>query len=628
MKQIMLTIILIHLLAAVAGQMSAPKIQVGTPEDKASVIKKFEKIEFEVTDIDRSVTKVHRMYTVLNENGARALSFAEYTDRFSSIEDVEINVFDANGKSIGKYRKKDLQKSAIGSGLIDDGYVVHFQVPVTRYPVSVEYKYEERRKGTMFYPSYDLLLPGERVESSSFTAKIAKELDLRFQEKNTSIKPTITEDEKYKFYNWKVSNLAGIEYEEGSINDHSKYPTILLAPNKFKYDNYTGDFSTWKSFGEFFYELNKGRDELPKEKVLFFRELVKNATNDRDKARILYNYLQENFRYVSIQLGIGGFQTFTAEFTEQKKYGDCKALSNYMRAALKAVGINSYLAVIRSGVNAGTLEANFPMQSSNHMILCVPNNKDTIWLECTSKINEFGVLGVFTENRHAILLTENGGVFVSTPGSRSAENVFSRKSNIVLDADGSGTIEQVLDTKGEYREFIEYMKDEKPADLKEMVVKHWGLKLPEEIKIDLGEKKTKTQPRINAYYSRIPEFVAGTKMFLAPRMNSLWNQKMPTTSERKSDYYFSYPMIMIDSTSFKLPENYIADALPQKKEFDCGYASYVCNYYFDAPNQTLLTTARLEIKEHHIPAKEYQTVKSFFDKVLLEDAQRVVIKKQ
>src|SRR6185312_13501516 len=150
------------------------------------------------------------------------------------------------------------------------------------------------------------------------------------------------------------------------------------------------------------------------------------------KARFLYNYLQKNVRYVSVQLGIGGYKPFPASFVDEKKYGDCKALSNYMLTLLKTVGIPSYCAVINAGTNAEPADPDFVNDPFNHIILCVPFKNDTTWLECTSATSPFGKLGSFTENRKALLVTEDGGKLVNTPRSTMQDNQFNSAVHLVL----------------------------------------------------------------------------------------------------------------------------------------------------------------------------------------------------
>src|SRR4051794_16199064 len=107
--------------------------------------------------------------------------------------------------------------------------------------------------------------------------------------------------------------------------------------------------NTWNDFGKFIYELNKGRDQLPDAMVKKVQEMTANAATTQDKIRILYKYLQDNTRYVSIQLGIGGFQTMEAASVAKTGYSDCKGLSNYMYSLLKAAGIPSNYALVNSG---------------------------------------------------------------------------------------------------------------------------------------------------------------------------------------------------------------------------------------------------------------------------------------
>src|SRR2546429_541112 len=103
----------------------------------ADVIKRFEDIFFEVTDIDRAYIKIHQVYTVVNEDGKSILNFNEHTSKFVTLGDVDIKVYDASGKQLLKYKKKDVSSIALGDGLIDDGKTWYLTVPVATYPVTV-----------------------------------------------------------------------------------------------------------------------------------------------------------------------------------------------------------------------------------------------------------------------------------------------------------------------------------------------------------------------------------------------------------------------------------------------------------------------------------------------------------
>src|SRR5687767_4002101 len=86
----------------------------------ASVIKQYENIVFEVIDLDRATVEVQQIFTIMSEEGKNALVFNEYTSKFITLEEAEIKVYDAFGKVLNKYKKKDMNTVATGEGLIDD----------------------------------------------------------------------------------------------------------------------------------------------------------------------------------------------------------------------------------------------------------------------------------------------------------------------------------------------------------------------------------------------------------------------------------------------------------------------------------------------------------------------------
>lgn len=144
--------------------------------------------------------------------------------------------------------------------------------------------------------------------------------------------------------------------------------------------------------------------------------------------------MQENTRYVANEYGLAGWQTFEASEVARLNYGDCKGLSNYMKALLNVVNIPSHLVVVNAGEdNTQKVDPDFVSNRFNHMILCVPQSNVTIWLECTSTTNAPGYLGAFTHSRKALILTEEGGYLVQTPHYKKTSSQIDRNVEIWLD---------------------------------------------------------------------------------------------------------------------------------------------------------------------------------------------------
>lgn len=591
----------------------------------AAVITHLYNTEIGIEDVDKATIKVHKIFTVLNEEGKSELLFNQGTNKYISLDEAEIKVFDQNGKQTAKYKKKDMATTAVGEGLIEDGYVTYYPITATSYPVTLEYNYEMKLKSILNLPGFRFIGSKEGVVESNYSVKFPVGINVRYKAKGTSITPQVMEDAKYKVYKWTVKNLPAIEDEDGSGAD--QFPHINITADQFAYYNNRGDLSSWKNFGSWINALYQGLDELPADRQQFFRDFVKDAPNDVEKTKRIYHYLQTNFRYVSIQLGIGGLKPFSATFTDQKKYGDCKALSNYMKAALKAVGIKSHVAIINAEYNEEPVDADFPANDFNHVILCVPQPKDSIWLECTSSTIEFGSLGTFTENRNALLVTDEGGVLVATPQSHSSENIFITHTLVSMDTDLSGATETFITTKGEYDELINDLFKEKRDDQKEFMVKAMGYKEPDDFVLENMDVENHEQAKMQMTLRKVPEFTAGDKYFINPRLNKLVPRKLPTAENRKLDFYFRFPFEQKDTTIIKLPSNFHPDVLPKEKTLSTNYTFYESKSWYNEKENSVYTATTLTLKKHKIPATDYASVKNFFDDVARDDTQRIVVKK-
>jgi hypothetical protein len=365
---------------------------------------------------------------------------------------------------------------------------------------------------------------------------------------------------------------------------------------------------------------------LPEDRRQFFSQLVKDIPDENGKIRRIYNYMQENFRYVSIQLGIGGWKPFPADFTDKKKYGDCKALSNYMKAALKSVGIKSYVAIINAEYNREAVDPDFPCNNFNHVILCVPGQKDSVWLECTSSTTEFNELGTFTENRNALLVTEEGGVLVPTPKSRSSSNVLSTVTTVQLSDDLSGLTNTTFTARGEFKELMDRILKEKKDDQKAAIVFYFGFKQPDDFELS-KDVNDANKAKLLMAVAKVPGFTSGSKLFISPRFYRMWPGSLPKADERKLDYYFRYPFEKSDTTILKLPAGIKPDVLPKENELRCDYAVYKTKYWYNDSENSIYSATSLVLKQHKIPASAYASVKKFFDDVIQDDSQKMVVQK-
>ena len=98
-------------------------------------------------------------------------------------------------------------------------------------------------------------------------------------------------------------------------------------------DGNEGDLTSWKNFGNWYLNLSKGSINLTDETKNNLKQMVQGASGDKEKIKIIYKYLQQNFRYVSIQLGIGGYKPFEAAFVDKKNTAIVKRLAIIHRHA-------------------------------------------------------------------------------------------------------------------------------------------------------------------------------------------------------------------------------------------------------------------------------------------------------
>lgn len=580
--------------------------------------------------------KVIDVYTILK---AAANDLAVLQVNYSKdikVKSISATVYDAKGKVIRSNKKSDIQDySDFNSfSIFEDNRVKVLNMKEFRYPYTVQFEYEVEYPNLYYLPNwYPQPYKKLPVEKASISYLYPEGTNIRFFSKTIpyDVKEELSPSTGLKRKRWEIRDLEVFEEEPMQASEENQFPFLLAAASTFSFNGYKGDLSTWESMGQWFYQLNQGRDALPEETKNKVRELVKDANTDEEKVRILYEFLQNKTRYVSIQLGIGGLQPFEASVVDKNSYGDCKALSNYMYAILKEVGIKSHYALIYGGRNPRTLYPEFPNDYFNHVILNVPLAQDTIWLECTDQTNPFGYLGDFTSDRYALLVTEDGGRLVRTPTYQQQENRQFQQAQFHIDEAGLSRGKLHLQRTGLQTDLGGLLRtmESTTDDKKKWIAEN--ISLPS---FDILDFQFKTEK------DRIPTVVldceiesksmiskTGNRLFIVPnQLNQLSFNPAKTKKERK--YAFERKMAYHDSDSitFAFPANYFVEFNPEPIAFESEFGSYSASFH--TQEGELVYVRELKMNSGVFEAEKYEAYKDFMKQIEKADKTRIVLNKK
>lgn len=589
--------------------------------------------QFSVKDAGSAIYTVHRVITILNSKARHYLTFEDHADKFDKLTDASITMYDSTGRKIKTYPFKDMSVDNYGGEFVDDGKFYSYSVTPTVYPITIEQNYTEKFTGILSYPRGNIQGENQSVENYTMQVVIPKNVGMHYKVLNIKDNCVKTDNGPSITYTWNIKNIKAKKIDDNAGPDYLYLPQIILAPNLFRMDDYAGDMSTWQSFGKWYTELISNTRTLSASEQSFFQNLVKDKTTDKQKAATIYRYLQNNMRYVSIQLGIGGWKPFTASFVDTKKYGDCKALVNYMQAALSAVGIKSYPVLNHFGPLNQPIGKDFPVNAFNHAILCIPQPKDSIWLECTSTVSGFicgfGELAPETKDHPALLVTEKGGELVRTPGSMPQDNTAVSKTIIDLQEDGSALAHSSLKTTGIMKsEACYYLYNTSNEDKRAFIFDAMKFKQSDSLTIDQGDKfEIPFSFDLQLKYSQLPDFTTGSKLFIASRLQRIYNEDIASDTTRKQDYYFDYPYSKTDTTELHYPKGFQVEDLPNNKHFETPYTSYTSNYLLDSSKQTITIVTKFAVLKTVVKAADYQKLSGFAADIQDDLDEKIVLNK-
>jgi hypothetical protein len=629
-----LLLLLVFIIPLFSGHLSAQKLYYPVSEIPEALLKNSDAVirDYTITKEIVSVNKVitHEIFvvTILNKSGQAFGYFNESYNKLSSVYGYSMMLYNKMGNYIDKGQLNDFKdvKAYDGFSLFDDNRLIYNNWFYDKYPYTIEIRFSRTDKQTLGIDNwYPIIAYNLAVQHASYTLTTTENNDIRFKESNLPATGIRTTEKKGIKYTWELKDFEAIKSESFMPYYENIFPMVKIAANNFSYDGYDGVMTDWKSLGEWEWNLIKDRYTLNEQTSQKIQLLTDSLNTEVDKIKYLYKYLQDNTRYVSIQLGIGGNQPFEATLVDETKYGDCKALSNYMKALLSTVNIESDYAIIRAGKNASPIDESFASHQFNHVILCVPNAGDTIWLECTDQKQPFGYLGSFTDNRTAFLIKEGECVMVKTPEYQ--QDLNTQFSNVSYKIDSLGNCfltNHTSYTALQYENIAPYFYTT-PKEQKEKLYEKINIPNSTLNSFSFQRSNNDIPSAILQFELSINKFagISGNRMLIPLNPLNAMTYIPENIKNRK------YPILLnscgydADTITIELPANYTLESKPEPIHITTPYGEYTAKLEYAENKATYIRSFKWNKGE--FPAEEYQNIRGFFKSVANADNAKMVL---
>lgn len=552
------------------------------------------------------IVHYHRVVTILNKKGEDHALWNCTTDDFSQLTSFSGKIYDEQGKVRQKLKRSDVHTSQYSEHLATDNQKNYVEPPVMDYPYTIEYDWEV--KSSNGYVEYDFFSPvwydRQALEKASFKVTVPTGTKIRYMSLPHEQNPQKLEDGKNDVYVWNMPPMRCLIDEE--YDDHSMYicPSVIAMPYEFVFGESSGILDTWENKGKWFYQLAEGRGNLlpaDKQKV---KELTAGCTSDKEKIAALYKYLGDKTRYVSIQLGIGGWQPMSAEEVGKTGFGDCKALTNYMQALLKEAGIESCQTIISTRYSE--LLKDFPnMHQTNHVILTIPQaDGSNMVVECTNPQLPLGFISGDYAGHQALQVVNGVGKLIRIPEYTPDNNYEKIVADVQLQADGKSVVKFSDDHYGDRYDAVRSIVYQDDKERKERV-SHWiSLQDPVVESVKVNETKTDiphldVQSELKGTYAKIN----GNKMFIV--CNPFRNVHIPRfRKDRTRPIITENAYRLEDEIRITLPDGYVYPAGQNADTTKTDFGSYTLDIRQDGQKLIIKTSFTINKGRFDISRKD------------------------
>jgi hypothetical protein len=410
--------------------------------------------------------------------------------------------------------------------------------------------------------------------------------------------------------------------------------------------------TTWQSVAGWYAGLAKDRYEVTPQVAARIHDLVANARTRDDSIRAVHRWVAQDIRYVSISLGLGGYQPRAPQTVLETGFGDCKDKATLFVAALRSMGMNAYPVLLSAD---GGVERSMPsIGQFDHAIAAVERRpremaagsggndaaSPYLFTDLTSDVTAYGTLPFSEQGEFALVVHPDGrGEEVTLPldpitanrsetrlvGAISERGLFDGRLESAEWGAGEGALRELFSTP---------LDSTKRANFMRAIASRWFQGADGDSLVAFDGKNLGARPQISLLvrHGRATSPSGETQILTIPLSNLSGMREMADELERRAPRRLPIDATKILGQStgytelrFTLPAGWHA-RLPKGVNETSAFGSYVSEY--TQTGRELRISRRMTGARGVLPPERVGDLITWLRAVGADDAKFIVIEKQ
>lgn len=275
---------------------------------------------------------------------------------------------------------------------------------------------------------------GLSVARSRYIVDAPADVKLNIREDNLTFK----RDEKVvggrRVMTWAIGDLPKIKRETFASDSNDIFMSVGVSLP-----------ITWSDIGAWYAGNAQSRYEMTDDVKSKLNELLVGARTLDDSLKAIHRWVAQDIRYVSIALGLGGYQPRPPSEVISSGFGDCKDKATIFITMLNHIGIEAHAVLLSS---TGGVERSMPsIGQFDHAIAAFrrPGSSQYEYTDLTAKMTPLGEIPFGYQNEFGIVVHKNGQVEeITFPYTKPTDNVATIRVIGTLSPEGifNGTFEE------------------------------------------------------------------------------------------------------------------------------------------------------------------------------------------